>query len=43
MNLNVEGHTKTLASCHVKKSVRSDDLIKKVQKGQFLFVHTCVN
>ena len=41
MNLTVEGHTKTLTCCHVKKSVFSNDLLQKVQKGQFLFVNTC--
>lgn len=42
MNLTVgAGHTKTLTCCHVKKSVFSNDLLQKVQKGQFLFVNTC--
>lgn len=39
MNLTVEaGHTKTLTCCHVKKSVFSNDLLQKVQKGQFFLL-----
>ena len=39
MYLTVEaGHTKTLTCCHVKKSVFSNDLLQKVQKGQFFLL-----
>ena len=39
MNLTVEaGQTKPLTGCHVKKSVFSNDLLQKVQKGQFFLL-----